>query len=360
MKILITGICGFLGQWIAKGLLEQFDGLDVIGFDNLSRPGSQFNRSSIDQTGIQFHHGDLRVASDLDALPRTDWVIDCAADASVLAGTKVRDGTSPMATPKQLLENNLIGTLHLLEYCRRHHSGLILISTSRVYSTAKIASVPLAASHSAFKLDFTKHLPAGVSDGGIDETFSTDPPLSIYGATKRSSEIMAQEYALAFEFPLRINRCGVLAGAGQLGRADQGIFAFWIHSHCRRRPLQYIGFGGRGLQVRDCLHPRDVTALVRKQILAGDDQNRPVIANVSGGSESARSLFEVTKWCDSKFGNHEIGSSHESRPYDVPWLVLDSNRARDAWNWSPSLATEEILGEIADHAIEHPDWLQRT
>jgi CDP-paratose 2-epimerase len=44
---------------------------------------------------------------------------------------------------------------------------------------------------------------------------------------------------------VHINRCGVLAGAGQFGKADQGIFSFWIHSYRARRPMKYIGFEGR-------------------------------------------------------------------------------------------------------------------
>ena len=41
-------------------------------------------------------------------------------------------------------------------------------------------------------------------------------------------------------------------------RADQGIFSFWIRSWKEKKPLKYIGFDGRGSQVRDCLHPRDL------------------------------------------------------------------------------------------------------
>jgi CDP-paratose 2-epimerase len=61
-----------------------------------------------------------------------------------------------------------------------------------------------------------------------------------------------------------MNRCGVLAGAYQFGKADQGIFSYWIHSWARRRPLTYIGFDGMGHQVRDCLHPRDLVPLARR------------------------------------------------------------------------------------------------
>jgi hypothetical protein len=49
-------------------------------------------------------------------------------------------------------------------------------------------------------------------------------------------------------------------------RRRQGIFAFWVNAHLRRQPLKYIGFDGKGKQVRDALNPRDLAALLRKQI----------------------------------------------------------------------------------------------
>ncbi len=70
----------------------------------------------------------MRAASDLEALPAADWIIDAAANPSVLAGV---DGQS---SSRQLIEHNLYGTLNLLEYAKRHRSGFILLSSSRVYS----------------------------------------------------------------------------------------------------------------------------------------------------------------------------------------------------------------------------------
>src|SRR5438309_7783281 len=97
-----------------------------------------------------------------------------------------------------------------------------------------------------------------MSPAGVTGRFSTAAPISLYGATKLASEIMALEYGAAFNFPVWITRCGVLAGAGQFGTPDQGIFSFWINAHLRRKPLRFIGFGGKGHQSRDAFHPRDL------------------------------------------------------------------------------------------------------
>src|SRR6185295_11615660 len=122
----------------------------------------------------------------------------------------------------------------------------------------------------------------------------------LYGATKLASETLALEYGAAFDLPVFINRCGVLAGAGQFGKSDQGIFSYWIHSHARRRPLKYLGFNGTGYQVRDCLHARDLLPLLMAQ-LKNPWRDVPRIVNVSGGIRNSASLRELSAWCAKRF-----------------------------------------------------------
>ena len=301
MHLLITGICGFAGSALARGLLEHLPDLKITGIDNLLRKGSETNLEPLRALGIDIRLGDIRNEDDLAALPPADWVLDCAANPSVLAGV---DGQT---SAKELLDHNLGGTIHLLEYCRKHQAGFILLSTSRVYSIPPLASLPVEVVNDAFRpvlemgnwpqdaqLDERGKWPQkaqeaqneiqsgslvspmstvanpsaessdsqpvnlvtfvakpSVSTSGVTEKFSTEPPISLYGSSKKCSELLALEYGMTFDFPVRINRCGVLAGAGQFGKADQGIFSFWLHSWARRRPLKYIGFEGRGYQVRD-------------------------------------------------------------------------------------------------------------
>ncbi len=352
MKILITGICGFVGNQIARRIKATNDNVRLIGLDNFIRGGSELNRRSAEQLCETFLHADIRSEADLQLLPDVDWVIDCAALPSVLAGTD-GDGSS-----RQLIGHNLVGTLNLLEYCRRSDAGLILLSTSRVYSIRPLAELALNEAIDRYMLDVSQPLPPGITDAGINESFSTTPPVSLYGATKIASETMALEYGQTFGFPVRVNRCGVLAGAGQFGRPDQGIFSFWIHSHLAKRPLRYIGCRGNGFQVRDCLHPIDLADLLVMQIGAGSDPTKPLINNVSGGFESSRSLRQLTRWCDARFGRHAVASSDEVRPFDLPWIVLDSTLARSAWQWNPQRTTEMILEEIAEFALRSPDWLE--
>jgi CDP-paratose 2-epimerase len=131
MKVLITGICGFVGSALARRIKQRDPETEILGIDNLMRAGSEMNRR-FDEIGIAVFHGDVRCASDIEGLPRADWVIDAAANPSVLAG--LRSGT------RQLIEHNLLGTVNVLEYCRRHRAGFLLLSTSRVYAIRPLSA----------------------------------------------------------------------------------------------------------------------------------------------------------------------------------------------------------------------------
>jgi len=349
MKILITGICGFAGSVIARGLLEHMPGVRITGIDSLIRKGSETNLEPLRTLGIDIRVADIRNEHDLVDLPNVDWVLDCAANPSVLAGV---DGQT---SAKELLDHNLGGTIHLLEYCRKHKAGFILLSTSRVYSIPPLASLPVEVVNGAFRPILSNGV-NGLSHNGLSENFSTEPPISLYGSSKKCSELLALEYGMTFDFPVRINRCGVLAGAGQFGKAEQGIFSFWIHSWARRRPLKYIGFGGHGSQVRDCLHPQDIIPLLISQMSDPLCEVNPVL-NISGGVDSAMSLAQLSAWCMERLGTHHVAADTNPRPFDIPWMVLDSSAAKEAWNWRPLTPITSVLEEIARHAEQHPEWL---
>jgi CDP-paratose 2-epimerase len=355
MRLLITGACGFVGSELAVALQAELQNLSITGLDNLSRRGSWGNVPRLESRGIRVLHGDIRQAADLEAIGPFDWVIDAAANPSVLAGLDGR------ASSRQLVEHNLLGTVQMLEACKCWGAGFVLLSTSRVYSITPLAQLPVEVRDRAFtpSPEALSSTP-GLTEEGITEAFSTAAPVSLYGSTKLASEALALEYGDAFGLPVRINRCGVLAGAGQFGKADQGIFAFWLHSWRERRPLNYIGFDGQGHQVRDCLHPSDLALLVARQLQAGDDISKPRLVNVSGGLASACSLQQLSNWCTDRWGPHPVGNNPESRPYDLPWVVLDPQHGCRSWQWTPRLKLGDILSEIADFAETQPDWIRQS
>jgi CDP-paratose 2-epimerase len=352
MKIAITGICGFVGSELALQLRHCFEDPRIAGVDNFSRPGSETTRRRLKAAGILVKHGDIRCASDLEVLGDADWVVDAAAQPSVLAGVDGRTSS------RQAVQHNLVGTLNVLEFCKERGAGLVLLSTSRVYSVKSLNGLPLVVDGNAFMPDRSAAWPPGASPAGIAEEFATAAPVSLYGATKVASEVMAAEYGETFGLPLVIDRCGVLAGGGQFGTAEQGIFSYWVRAWASGRPLAYLGFDGTGRQVRDALHPADLALLVERQIRSGAVAGGTW--NIGGGAANAMSLAQLSDWCSERFGRRPVRVDRNPRRWDVPWLVMDHARAADRFGWIPTRRVTEILDEIAEHHRCNPDWLAMT
>ena len=60
------------------------------------------------------------------------------------------------------------------------------------------------------------------------------------------------------------------------------------------------------------------------------------------------------------FGGINLTPDKTTRPFDVPWLVLDSSLAEQSWGWKPQTPLESVWNEIAEHAEQKPQWLDLT
>ncbi|HKB88883.1 MAG TPA: CDP-tyvelose epimerase, partial [Opitutaceae bacterium] len=97
--------------------------------------------------------------------------------------------------------------------------------------------------------------------------------------------------------------------------------------------------------------------LLEKQFTSPKIDVQKRIINVSGGMLSAMSLRQLSDWCTVHLGPHSVTSDSAPRPFDIPWIVLDFNKASELWDWCPITPTHTILEEIADHAKANPHWL---
>jgi CDP-paratose 2-epimerase len=70
------------------------------------------------------------------------------------------------------------------------------------------------------------------------------------------------------------------------------------------------------------------------------------------------SLRQLSAWCEARFGAHSVAADPGERPFDIPWMVMDSTLAAEQWGWQPEISLESILDEIAEHTAQHPDWLE--
>ena len=336
LNILVTGGAGFVGSQLAIALKKSFGHHQVLALDNLKRRGSELNLLRLRDAGVAFIHGDVRFQADLASL-NPDWIIECSAEPSVLAGLG--------SDTDYLVHTNLLGTYHCLELARRCNAGMIFLSTSRVYPILSISKLPFVEHTTRFELEpgFSKK---GISSAGINEEFSLDGSRTLYGTTKLASEFLVQEYCDTFSIPTVINRCGLLTGPWQMGKVDQGVIVLWLARHYFGGALSYIGYGGNGKQLRDVLHVSDLADVITLQ-LQHIEKHSGQTYNIGGGIENSVSLLELTRICQ-KLTNRKIAISmeHQERPGDLPWFVTDTRKFKEATGWSPQHSVESTLHEI--------------
>jgi CDP-paratose 2-epimerase len=350
VRILVTGGAGFVGGTLALSLKQRHPDWELTALDNLKRRGSELGLPRLAAGGVRFVHGDVRIAEDLEAAGPFDLLLECSAEPSVLAGL---DGS-----PAYVIETNLVGTLRCLETARRHRAGVIFLSTSRVYPIEALSSLPRRETAQRFELEAAAPPIPGYSPEGIAEDFPLTGARSIYGATKLCSELLIAEYVSAYRLPAIVDRCGVLAGPWQMGRVDQGVVMHWAASHVYGWPLQYIGYGGTGKQVRDLLHVDDLGDLVLLQIprlaeLSGRTYN------VGGGRSVSVSLAELTALCAAASGRRvPISAVAETRRADVPIYLTDTRRVRDELGWQPRRSAEDIVRDCVGWIAARADELR--
>ena len=349
-RVLITGGAGFVGVAFAEAFRRDDVSVEVVAFDNLRRRGSELNLPRLQALGCDFVHGDIRSPGDLAAIRGDfDVMVEASAEPSVLAGL---DGANDY-----VIQTNLVGTLNALEFARHRVGATVFLSTSRVYSIAPLRSLPLVEDSTRLVLRAGAAGP-GWSEDGITEDFATTTARSLYGATKLASELFVQEYVDSYGLRAVVNRCGVIAGPGQFGKVDQGVFTLWVAHHHFGLPLRYIGFGGTGKQVRDLLHPQDLYVLTRRQ-LDEIEAIRGEVFNVGGGREGAVSLQELTALCQEATGGRvAIGNVPDSTGVDVPWFVTDATRAQQRFGWAPKRGPRQIVEEIAGWIAENETSLR--
>ncbi|MBF0212799.1 MAG: NAD-dependent epimerase/dehydratase family protein [Magnetococcales bacterium] len=336
-RIVVTGGAGFVGSNLALFLKRDLEGVEVVALDNLKRRGSELSLERLRRGGVLFQHGDIRSPEDLDALGAADLIVECSAEPSVQAGYG--------GSPAYVIHTNLSGTIHCLEYARKHDCALMFLSTSRVYPIAGLRALPLEEQTTRLVIPHGQG-GLGWSEAGIAESFPLQGSRSIYGTTKLASELLIEEYRAMYGLRTIINRCGILTGPWQMGKVDQGVIVLWMAHHLFGLPLGYMGFGGTGKQVRDLLHVEDLYDLLRIQ-LADLERHSGSVHNVGGGREVSISLRELTDFCVRITGRSvPMGADPVTRDFDVPYYISDHDQVTRLTGWRPKRSVEQTLLDI--------------
>ena len=279
------------------------------------------------------HNLDIRDRIGLEELFRShrfDLVVHCAAQPSHDKACEI---------PILDFEVNALGTVNLLEATRLHcpEAIFILLSTNKVYG-ASPNEVPLK------ELETRWEYARPEDYNGITENCRIDRTLhSLFGASKASADLMAQEYGRYFGMKVGIFRGGCLTGPSHSGVELHGFLSYLVKVAIAGGT--YSVFGYKAKQVRDNIHSHDVVRAIEE--FAANPRPGEVY-NMGGGRENSISMLEA------------IAKVEEMSGKKLNWKYVDQNRKGDHIcyisdlskfkshypNWNISVNLDEIFREI--------------
>lgn len=294
MKILVTGGAGFIGSHVQKLLLDK--GHHVTVLDNLSH-GS---KEAVDPRST-FIEVDLQDQKRLEeVLPGTDAIIHMASLIEV--GKSVK-------RPIEFVENNVVGTVRLLEAMKNAGVKKIIFSSSAcVYGT------PL-------KLPITEDDPLG---------FQENP----YGITKIAMEQFCQVYHNLYGFDVIILRYFNPYGPGELHQPETHAIPNFIKAALAKKSLPLYW---KGSHIRDFIYINDLaTAHILPLNLSGLH-----IYNV--GTETGVKVADVVKTIFELVGYELPIEDKGERKGDVAKLVASAEKIKKELGWSTKVDLKEGL-----------------
>lgn len=342
--VLITGSSGLIGS----EAVEHFDrqGHSVHGIDNNMRreffgePGdTTWNLNRLRKATKKFtHHNiDIRDRTALESLFHShhfDLIIHCAAQPS---HDKARD----IAILD--FEVNALGTVNLLESTRLHcpEAPFIFMSTNKVYGDSP-NELPLKELETRWEYARPEDFP------GIDETCRIDRTLhSLFGASKASADLMAQEYGRYFGMNVCIFRGGCLTGPSHSGVELHGFLSYLVKVALTGGT--YSVFGYKAKQVRDNIHSHDV---VRAMEEFAANPRPGEVYNLGGGRQNSVSMLEAIAKIEQLSGQKlNWKYVNENRKGDHICYISNLAKLKSHYpKWDITIGIDEILHQIiADH-----------
>lgn len=315
MRILVTGVAGFIGFHTARRLCS--DGHQVIGIDNLNNYYSvELKQARLSQLAecrnFQFQLldvADKQALLDLFAEKEFEQVVHLAAQAGVRYS---------IDHPDTYAQSNLVGFLNVLEACRaRMPAHLIYASSSSVYG-------------------LNDHLPYATTD-------PVDQPVSFYAATKRANELMAHAYSHLYGIPITGLRFFTVYGPW--GRPDMALFKF-TDAILKGRTIDVYNDGAMS---RDFTYIDDIVeGLVRLIPLPPTDETgaRNKVYNIGFGAPVK--LLEFVECIEEALGIRAIKNFMPLQPGDVVNTWADTRELEDRVGFRPQVTVSTGVQSFVD------------
>lgn len=318
MKILVTGVAGFIGSNLADALLASQH--QVIGIDNFSTGQREFLRSAQQNPNFRLVECDLLNTSALNAAMEADvdYVFHLAANADVRFG---------LQHPTKDTEQNLIATQNLLEAMRaKKVKRIAFSSTGSVYGEAKVIPTP------------------------EDAPFPIQT--SLYGASKLAAEALLSAYAEGYGFEARVYRFVSIMGE----RYTHGHVFDFIGS--LKKDPKKLTVLGNGKQRKSYLHVKDCVAALLSQ-MEKPTGSKFEIFNL-GTDEFVEVDQSVGFICGELGLSPKIEHTGGERGWvgDNPFIFLDCKKMR-ATGWKPKFSIAESVVSTVRYLNENSWVLER-
>lgn len=328
MKVLVTGSAGFIGAAVVKALLKQQQ--EVVGLDNInsyyntalkyarlsdigiSQEEIRENKPVVSTTAstYRFIKMDLTDRTGMKTLFDTehfDIVINLAGQAGVRYS---------LENPYSYIESNVVGFLNVLENCRRHPiKHLIYASSSSIYGRS--------------------------SQAPYTETETTDSPVSLYAATKKSDELMAYSYSQLFGIPATGLRFFTVYGPW--GRPDMAPSLF-LHSILEGKPINVFNHGQLS---RDFTYIDDI---VQALMLLLEHPSTATVPNriYNIGNSDPVQLLNFISVIEKVCGRKAIKNMMGMQSGDVYSTYADISRIEHDFGYKPTVSIEEGIQHFYD------------
>ncbi|OYD08044.1 SDR family oxidoreductase [Paludifilum halophilum] len=294
MKVLVTGGAGFIGSHIVDQLLA--GGYRPVVVDNLSTGSENYLRSEVPFYRMNIQDERL---SEVFRAERPDAVIHQAGQSSV---------SLSIENPAGDAETNILGTIRLLEGCRRYGvKKLVYASSAAVYGNPQ-------------------YLP-------IDEKHPVSP-LSPYGISKYTPETYLQAYRDLYGLSYTVFRYANVYGVRQVPHGEGAVISIFIDKLLRGEPLTIFGDGE---QTRDYIYVEDIASANVAALEKADGETLNIGTGISTSINELIRVFEKTL-------GRKIDRAHGAeRPGDIKYSYFDNTRALRLLDWAPKTDLESGL-----------------